>query len=537
MALIDFALWLQRDRDRTRALELERHARAAALPSAGDPAAAALAALDVPGGVRIGHHVETGRGLRVDLKTLARSAVIPGASGAGKTVGLVSIIDQILRRVFGVGLPAGVTEVDLEIELIDPKSETYRLVCLALAILYEGAPPEVQERIERSVQVITSSRDRVSPFCPYDNDGSVSDSFHAHLRASVAGTAGSNPDTPGVQQLRFMVDRVLTELRFAPNYRLLARFFTDPAFQARIVGRVSDRDVRAFFENLQARMSRQTIEAYLRRVQKDLSFPEVKLALGCPPDRLRRILPKTKPKIILADFGPEGNLPAGVCLERASHHVTDSLRWAARRDPSVPKVLVIEEAPTLIAGATALTEPLSVAGRTLRSVNYGVLYVAQDFVGGLPPDLVRTVALNAYWQAVFRSGKGEAEWIYGHVADSDGAPETERRAFLKRIEGLPDRHFYFLQKGRPAVALKTDDVAPVSAERQAELLDLFDRKIAVKSTISAAVAAEIIAEFEAEVVDQGAIPPGSPAAKATSVGGFGDLLRALGGDREDPDAE
>ncbi|KAA0255509.1 MAG: hypothetical protein EDX89_05460 [Acidobacteria bacterium] len=532
MAIIDFALWLGRHRDRERALELERRVRAA---EAGreDPVLAARRDLDAPDGIRLGHLAGPDAGLRVPVAVLSRGALIVGASGVGKTFFLVSLIDQLLRRAFGVDLPAGLTPLQLELELVDPKSETYQLVCLALAALYQQAAPEVRERIRDAVRVLTWSRDRVAPFCPYDNDGSVSDPFHAYLRSSVAGTAGPNPDTPAVLQLRFMLDRVLTALRFPRNYRLTCRFLTEPAFRSRLVSRVPDRDVRAFFEDLEARISRQTIAALLRRVQLELSFPEVKLALGIPPAALERVLPRRKPTIVLADFGPGESLPAGVCLERASHHVTDTLRWAPRRDPSVPKVLVVEEAPTLIRGATALTEPLSVAARTLRSAGVGVWYVAQDFVGGLPPDLVRTLTLNSYWQAVFRSGKAEAEWICGHLAEGEGGGDLERKGVVKLVEGMPERRLFFHQKGKVALPLATDDVAVLPAERKAELQELFDREIAPASTIPASTAAGLIEAFEAEVVDGDSVPSPADGPKGPAVGNLSDLLKVLGGEDDD----
>ncbi|MEO6326516.1 MAG: hypothetical protein ABIT01_02050 [Thermoanaerobaculia bacterium] len=539
MDIIDIKLWLQQGGDRKRALELGRLMAAKALPeSVDDPILAAVRSIDQPTGIRVGH-LASGTPIRIDVKTLMRSAVIVGASDMGKTYGLITMVEQLLRRAFGIGLPPGITPFDIEFELVDPKSETFQLVCFALALLYEVATPETKERIAGAVKVVSWSRDRVSPFCPYENDGTVSDSFHAYLRASVAATAGRQPDTEGVRQLRFMVGRLFTELRLPPNYRLLARLLADSHFRDRLVARVSDADVRAYFADLEARLPRQTAEALLRRVQTELSFPEVKLALGIPPDALRRVLPKTSPTIVLADFGAGESLPPGVCLERASHRVTDTLRWAQRRDPSRRKFLIIEEAPTLIAGATELSEPLCMAARTLRSAGVGVWYVAQDFVGGLPPDLVRTLILNAFWLSVFRSGKGEAEWIYGHLAGTDDArgDADRKRSFLKSIEGMAPRNSYFLLKGNPALPIITDDVAILSPERKVQLRELFDREIASRSTIPAAVAADLIAKFEAEVVGAGAAPHSSNPSKKPTVGNLADLMRTLGGKSEDDDAQ
>lgn len=522
MGVVDFALWFRRREARDRALELERRTREKPELPPGDPVLAAREALHDPVGLRVGHLL-SGPPVRVRPGELLRSGIVAGSSGSGKTHFGVYEVDQLLRRAFGFGLAAGTTPLELELELIDPKSETFELVALALATLHEEAPDELRERIATSVRVITWSSERISPFAPYAKDLRDSDAFHAYVRTDVATTASRQDYPETVRQLRFMTDRLLTAKRFPPNLTFLTRLLRDAAFRARIVEPIADPDVRAYFLDLDANVPKQTVAAYLRRVQTELSFPEVRLALGVPPDALARLLPRAgAAPIVLADFGPAGKLPAGICLERAGHHVIDTLRGSARRDPARPKVLVIEELPTLLAGAPALVEPLATAARTLRSAGVGVWYITQDFVGAVSADLARTLQLNAFWLAVFRSGKAEAEWLVGHAADA-GADGTEaRRAFVKRIEDLPVRHFFLRVKGSAAIPLVTDDVPTVGAERRAKLLERFWSQIAVRSTIPAKVAEDAIAAWEAEIV-----PPPAATSPKKSAGGIQDLLREL----------
>ena len=68
---------------------------------------------------------------------------------------------------------------------------------------------------------------------------------------------------------------------------------------------------------------------------------------------------------------------------------------------------------------------------------------------------------------------------------------------------------------------------------EAELLKVFRTEIASASMVPASTAADLIAQFEAAVVDRATIPP-PPAKKAPPKGvapvrGIADLLRMVGG--------
>ena len=59
------------------------------------------------------------------------------------------------------------------------------------------------------------------------------------------------------------------------------RLLTDAAFRARVLDGVAD-DVRAYVAHLDEIVPRQTVEALLRRIHDDLSFPEARLSV--PPE-------------------------------------------------------------------------------------------------------------------------------------------------------------------------------------------------------------------------------------------------------------
>ncbi|MCL4808514.1 MAG: hypothetical protein KJ062_12115, partial [Thermoanaerobaculia bacterium] len=280
-------------------------------------------------------------------------------------------------------------------------------------------------------------------------------------------------------------------------------------------------------------------DALLRRFQHDLSFPEVRLSIGIPPASLRNILPAGSPRITLGNYGSGMALPASVGKERAAHRVTDVLLRAPRRNPKRPGLLFLEEAPTLLAGGSELVEPLTTAARTLRSVGFGVVFCGQDVANALPDPMVRTLQLNTWWWAIFRSHE-EADWIYPHLlVDEAGAALSEgdrQKEFRRLMVGLPSRKYFLHVKGEPALPMRAptvNDPSDMAKRSEAELLEVFRREIASVSMVPAATAADLIARFEADVVDRATIPPAPPKKAAPKgaapVRGIADLLRMMGG--------
>ena len=460
-----------------------------------------------------------------------RSALVVGAAGSGKTRFLLGLLIELISRAL---------RGEAEIELIDPKTETYDLTCQILAALYLRGDEALRETLRQRVRVFDWSREAVSPFAPYDNaEGIVSNAYLAHLRTDATVQASPQAYTESLKQAFFMLSWLLTEKGFPPNLRLVSRLYSDPDFRRKILEGVAEPDLRAYFGDLERHMARPTADALLRRLQHDLSFPEVRLSIGIPPADLKRLLPPQEPRIILGNYGSAMALPPSVGRERAAHRVTDVLLRAPRRDPKRPGLLILEEAPTLLAGGSELVEPLTTAARTLRSVGFGVVFCGQDVANALPGPMLRTLQLNTWWWAIFRSHE-EADWIYPHLL-TDEALEAlsegdRQREFRRLMVGLPRQRYFLHVKGEPALPLRAptvEDPSTSSGRSETDLLAVFRREIASRSMVSAKVASDVIARFEADVVDRAAVPPSPPKRPAgkgpAPARGIADLLKMVGG--------
>jgi hypothetical protein len=455
---------------------------------------------------------------------LASSLVI-GASGSGKTRFILNLLQTAIERSF-----LGQDSLEIELELVDPKQETFDLLAQYLAALWLRSEGATRERIASVVRVIDWSRDAVTPFAPFDNTGGdVSNTYLAYLRTDVAIQAGEHSYSGALRQAFFMLACVLVERRFPPNYRFAMRFLDDEAYRRRILEGVADADVRAFFGESNHALPKQTRDALLRRIQSDMSFPEVRLSVGIPPADLDRLLPRRDTPFVLGNYGSSMTLPLAKGKERASYRLIDVLLSAPRRDPRRRGLLVIDESPMLLSEENELTAALMEGARTLRSAGMGVLFAAQDFANALPSQIVRTLMLNTRWWAVFQS-REEAEWIYPHVAAPPSTKsEAERhRDFVRTVQNLRRQHFYLYVKGHRALPLRAPDVADPVLRSADELRAIFRREIASRSTMPARTAGDLIARWEANVVDQAAVPPATRKTKTASPRGIDQLLKDLG---------
>jgi hypothetical protein len=185
----------------------------------------------------------------------------------------------------------------------------------------------------------------------------------------------------------------------------------------------------------------------------------------------------------------------------------------------------------LLSEENELTAALMEGARTLRSAGMGILFAAQDFANGLPSQVVRTLMLNTRWWAVFQS-REEAEWIYPHVIRTkNDLSEAERhREFVRRVQNLRRQHFYLYVKGHNALRLRAPNIDYPAHGSADELRAIFRREIALRSMVAARTAADLIAKWEAEVVDSTpADVPNAPAApKRPTSRGVDQLLRNLG---------
>ena len=529
-----FLFKLQQRKHRLRAVDEET--KNAAMPAKAAEAAidAALRNLAGPSAVPIGT-TDTGKMLSVDSSTLVASGLVVGATGAGKSRFLIGLVLQLLERLGGSGV---------EIELVDPKYETYDLLRLALAALWLRTSAWKRDELASRIRVIDWARDWITPSAPFERIGNdVSDAYLARLRADVVVQASPQSYTDAMRHGYFMLGRLLIEKQFPMNLRFVTKLFRDEFFRKRIASGIADPDVREYFLDLDRNLPKQTSEGLLRRLQEDFSFPEIRYSEGIPPKALRKLLPKDAPSIVIGNYSSRMSLPQSKAIERANHRIVDVLLKAPRRNQRRPGLLILEESPVLLSRSSELIEPLTMATRTLRSVGMGIVHLAQDFSNALPADLVRALVLNARWIAMFRV-REDAELIYPHVLspDEQSMPEaTRRRAFAKTMEGLPQRRFYFHAKGYPALpatSLTVQDFArSAGVSSEEELREIFNREITSRWVIPSSLAARLIAEWEAEVIDRAEVPPSAPggAGKRNPHRTLADLLGELGQDKESPE--
>lgn len=503
--------FLRRDRGRAYREARSFEAARAALPASRVAMQVndALRCLEGPEPLTLGT-LPDGRTVTAGLQHLVAGALVIGATGSGKTRFLLGLLTELIDRFIGL------EGSSLELEVVDPKYETYDLMRMAIAAIWLRAGDETREKLASFVQVIDWTRERVTPFAPFERPNDVSDAYMARLRTDIVVQAGGQTYTEQMRQGLFMLFRLLIAKGYPLNYPFVSRLFRDEGYRRRVLEDVSDLDVRTFFSDLERNLTVQTREALLRRILEDLSFPEVRCSEGIPPESLRRLLPKRDTCITLGNYSSRMSLPASKAIERANQRIVDVLLRAPRRDPDVPGLLVIEEAPTLLTRSSDLVEPLMSATRTVRSAGLGIIYAAQDFSNALPGQLVRSLALNARWMAVFQS-REDAELLAPHVLNDGRRSDAERkREFLREVQSLPRQDFYFHLKGLPVLRLRSRDVP--SFPNEDELREVFEREIASRAMITSATAVRLIEEWEAEVV--GTEPASRPLAKKGGIRAF-----------------
>ena len=424
MNLVDILFWRERRASYQRAITRARN-RELAPDGQQEIYERAVQAIRRTGAIPVGE-LASGTPVSLDLDTALASALVIGASGSGKTRLILGLLAACVRRLLRVdGEPA----LDVDIELVDPKQETFDLMAQYMAALWLASDEASRERIASAVRVIDWSPEAVTPFAPFDNPGGdVSNAYVSYLRTDVTIQAGSHSYSESLRQAAFMFNRLLVDRRFPPNYRFAVRFFEDEAYRNGILAEVADADVRAFYGDGGQHLPKQTRDALLRRIQSDMSFPEVRLSIGIPPADLERLLPRRPTPIVLGNYGCTMALPLSKGKERAIYRLIDVLLAAPRRDSRRRGVLVIEESPMLLSAQNELTQSLMEAARTLRSVGVGLLFAAQDFANALPSPIVRTLMLNTRWWAAphIRPVAGRAAEITGGVTRLRPSPSCGR---------------------------------------------------------------------------------------------------------------
>lgn len=485
----------------------------------------------VPGAVPFGTFLD-GRSLLVPPLVANQTSLTIGAPGSGKTRHILNRIETELRwnlglPAHGVAPPAGYRS---ETELLDPKSETAQETKKLVAALYVTADDPLRIQLRQAIRVLDWSATRVTPLPLFHNpDRTISNAFLAHQRVEVEVAASGQTFTDSTQHLYFMFGRFLAEKDYPLNDAYARRFLTDAAFRLRELTGIQDRDLKAYFANLEALVPKQTIEALLRRIQRALAFPEIRAAVSTPYSAIAERFGGKEFFLTIGDFGLDNRLPRGKALERASNRAIDLFRTFPRRDTATPFVLILEEAGYLLSQAPLLADPLANGARTFRALNVGVHLAAQDFTVALPKSLVRTLALNARTITLFQS-REEAEWLEPFADELPGFTGTSaqrRAALVREIQNLPSRNAYFYAKGLPPVRFVTLPF-PSASERaggmpDAELLEVFEREVAPASTIPIAAAEEAIAQWEAAVLGSATAAEARPKRPR----GIADLLSDL----------
>lgn len=517
----DLALRLEKDASYTRALSNER-SRILETPMTRDVAYdGARRRLDGPQALTFGT-LPSGDTVRVRRALALMSALVLGATGAGKTRFLLSLVLEPLRQIIDDLRvdPHAHRDVSVELELIDPKFETFDLFRKFIAALWLTANDAGRELLQRSVRVIDWSRDRVTPLAPFDNHfADISNAYLAHLRTDVTVRASGHAYTDSMRQLAYMFNWLLVEMRFPSSYRFAVKFMHDATFRGEILSRVPEPEVRYYFENFDTTVPRQTRDAFLRRVQYGTSFPELR-ASYVPPAALDRLGLMREAPITLVNTACTTTLPKALGYERGAWRTMDVLCAAPRRDPRRPKSLIIEEALDFLSDPAAEhAEALATGLRTLRSVNMGTMLLGQDVSNALPGPVVRNILLNTTWVAGFRA-REDAQIFWPHVVQdpADRRTETARHdAFSRDVAGMARQHYLLLVKGEPTLPMRAPDVADpavLAGVSDDTLLDIFNREIAVKSMLPNATALKLIEEWEADVVEKAAVPPAAASKKA-----------------------
>lgn len=485
-----------------------------------------------------------GTALRVARPIAFMSALVVGAVGSGKTRLLVALLLDLLREWMRQLATHPATPLGFHLELSDPKFETYDLLRKHLAALWKTSGDRTRERLVAAVRVIDWSRTHVTPFAPFDNprDSRLSNAYLAHLRTDVMVQSSRATYTEPMRQLLFMLHWLMVELRFPPNYRFAVRFMHEEPFRRSILARVPEPDVRYFFEHFEVTTARATRDGVLRRIQGDQAFPEVRYSIGIPPAALERLAIVRSAPLTLGNYACTMTLPLSKGLERAAWRLTDILIDAPRRDISVPMWIVQEEAIIQLLGSPDLAEALMAALRTLRSVRTGIVLLGQDVANALPAHVLRNILLNTRWIAGFQC-REEAQIFYPHVvfdADDTRSEGERQRDFQREMQGLPRQHFQLLVKGHAALPLRAptvpDPTTVAGVHDEEELLEIFAREFAPQSMVAVSRAADLIGEWERDVVDHVEVPmPASRPAASAPIRSLADLKKYFDTDEKDDD--
>jgi hypothetical protein len=434
--------------------------------------------------------------------------IVWGASGFGKS-----------RFIFALAASwtQGWGATTRRLNLIDPKAETFEIIAMEMADVYRrcvGEDEPYRDIFVENIRVHDVLHDRFSPSNLFAVPSGMSAGLVAELRASTALEAFQGETSELVEHGIRLVFALATTLGVGLTMELVRAVMDKPAVRDRmLLPKIADVHLRERLRNIDSTLPEQSRAAVIRRFEILLSERTSRLIFGISPASYTELLGRERDaKITLQNFGPSLIRAPRVAISQAMNAVVSAVNDLMLRTEIVPDMLITEETGQLVRNATVARSLLD-ASRTLRWKGISLVCCAQDPTNAFPPEVLKTLALNARWFAAFQSGRTDAALFDPYLPTDDGLffhnlgarlGET-KNAFYTHMACLPQQHFVFLRKGLSAVFMKTRDVEDRRNERD-ELLEIFYNHIASRSMVRFDDAERLIEEEQQRLL-QGEIAP------------------------------
>lgn len=505
--LTRFAGWLfdllrrRRGRDETRALArvaAEENVRAEVAAEITDRAPREMQQLARTATVTIGTSLDQ-RGetfsvlLRDDEVRRGGHWLVTGATGAGKSYFAFALLAQLLRT-----RQRGLVLIDMKGELAKLVRET--LVPSLIATL----PDEDALDLLRRVAVIAPFDPTATPpFQVLARDPELPIEIQAHEVVSSFGrTVGQDLGILQATMLKYAVLLAMDQGLTFPDVRDILQ---DDAMRKPLLERCTLPDVQSYFLDRFPKERGTSRASLLTRLDALLMHPTLRRMLKAPGMiRFDRLL---EGAVTIIDLG---NAPAGMRdLSRFFGQVIFQkivrAIFSRRVTPETePVTIVADEFQELLAPDLAQDfERILTLARSQRVFLWALFQqVAQ--VEAVSPTLLRIMKTNSLVQVVFRSSAEDAR-AFGHIMpavggaelDSEDFPdpraprrrttaEDERRELVAQTPSLPDRVFWFWNRGRqyPALLVKAPFVAMDDLERAACALPDDVRTMATRGVLA-----------------------------------------------------
>ena len=455
-----------------------------------------------------------GTPVRVAPREIGRHAMVWGASGAGKSYGLHVVSE-------------GWTKGGRRLELIDPKGETFLLKAMHIAARYLALPDEEREGFAARFRVLDVNTDRMTPANLFHLPAGMSPALLASLRTAAVADLSSHAYSDLMAYGMFLLFSVAINLAWGVTVRIVRGFFLDASFRERVVSRITDDRLKDSVAHLETTLPEQTRKAIVRQFDILLASAPARVSFGLSPSMVAELCPhRDASSITLGNFGPTPQRPPALAKAMATNRLIDVLNEVSIREKRVPEMLLLEEVGVLVK-QSAVADYLLEASRTLRWKGLSIVCVAQDPSNAIPKETCTALVLNSKWLLAFECGREDALCLAPHMAARGKDDAAERRAFIAEMAKLPTQEAVFVRKGLPGFRLRLCSVEdPTRRHSREKLMDVFNTKIASRSTVPTADAEKRIAAFEAILFDKCETPARSSSnesprsTRATSIDEF-----------------